>query len=227
MGRGSAEIHSAEVGEGNEGGTRLSEACRPVEGKLWEEMLPNVVLPALLEVEDGASSFTVAISVIGEVEGDDLLWFESTRSNDELMLAGGCVSQRPKNSVGLCVTTRDNECYNWRTLDRSRSHSSVSNLAEKGYGGSLLGPAVGSVIGPTKLDALFKAQSVRAQFGAKSFGPPAGPAHETEVGSFNGSPVAPSPSKFQCWGSSAKEVMSIVHSQESSKIKGPLVSARR
>ena len=32
MGRGSVEIHSVEVGEGNEGGTGLSEACRLVEG---------------------------------------------------------------------------------------------------------------------------------------------------------------------------------------------------
>ena len=36
--------------------------------KLWVKMLPNVVLLALLEVEDGAWSFTVAVSVIGEDE---------------------------------------------------------------------------------------------------------------------------------------------------------------
>ena len=50
--------------------------------KLWVEMFPNVVLPALLEVEDGAWTFMVAISVIGEVEEDDLFRFESTRSKD-------------------------------------------------------------------------------------------------------------------------------------------------
>ena len=60
--------------------------------KLWVEMLPKVMLPTLLEVEDGAWSFTVAISVIGEVEENDLLRPESTRSKDELMSAGGCVS---------------------------------------------------------------------------------------------------------------------------------------
>ena len=60
--------------------------------KLWVKMLPNVVLLALLEVEDGAWSFTVAVSVIGEVEEDDLFRSESTRSKDELMSAGGCVS---------------------------------------------------------------------------------------------------------------------------------------
>ena len=81
-------------------------------GKLWVEMLPNVVLPALLEVEDGTQSFTIVISVVGEVEGDGLLKPESTRSKDELMSAGGCVSQRPENTAGLWATTRDNECYN-------------------------------------------------------------------------------------------------------------------
>ena len=74
-------------------------------------MLPNVVLLALLEVEDGAWLFTVAVSVIGEVEGEDLLRSESTRSKDELMSVEGCVSQRPKNAAGRRATTRDNECY--------------------------------------------------------------------------------------------------------------------
>ena len=60
--------------------------------KLWVEMLPNVVLPALLEVEDGAWSFMVVVSVIGEVEGDDFLRPELTCSKDELMSTGGCVS---------------------------------------------------------------------------------------------------------------------------------------
>ena len=98
---------------------------------MWVEMLPNVVLPALLEVEDGAWTFMVAISVIGEVEEDDLFRFESTHSKDELMSAGGCVSQRGKDAEGLCTITRDNEYYSWRPLPRSSSHSSVSNLASK------------------------------------------------------------------------------------------------
>ena len=202
--------------------------------KLWVEMLPNVMLPALLEVEDGAWSFTVTVSVIGEDEKDDLFRFESTCSKDELMSVGGCVSQRPKNVVGLHGITRDNECYSWRPLSRSHSRFSSSNLAskrEKGWGGSLLGPVVGSKIGPTKPDALLKAWSVRAQFGAKSFRPPAGPifnqAYETEATSSKGSPVALSSSKLQCSESSAKEVLSIVYSQESSKIKGPSVVVRR
>ena len=59
--------------------------------KLWVKMLPNVVLLALLEVEDGAWSFTV-VSVIGKDKANDLFRSESTRSKDELMSAGGCVS---------------------------------------------------------------------------------------------------------------------------------------
>ena len=80
--------------------------------KLWVEMLPDVVLPMLLEVEDGAWTFTVAISIIGEDEEDDIFRFESTRSRDELLKAGGRFSQWSKNAEGLCGSTRDNECYN-------------------------------------------------------------------------------------------------------------------
>ncbi|RVX05741.1 hypothetical protein CK203_027384 [Vitis vinifera] len=40
--------------------------------KLWVEMLPNVVLPALLEVEDGEWSYTVAVSVTGEDDKADV-----------------------------------------------------------------------------------------------------------------------------------------------------------
>ena len=60
--------------------------------KLWVAMFPNVVLPTLLEVEDGAWTFTVIVSVTGEVDEDDIVTFESTRSRDELVKAGGCVS---------------------------------------------------------------------------------------------------------------------------------------
>ena len=59
--------------------------------KLWVEMLPNVVLPELLEVEGGAWSFTVAVSVTEEAEEDNLLRPESTRNKDELMSTGSCV----------------------------------------------------------------------------------------------------------------------------------------
>ena len=60
----------------------------------------------------------------------------------------------------------------------------------------------------------------------KNFGPPIGPAHETEARSSKGGPIVLSLSKLQCSKSSAKEVLSIVHSQELSKLKGPSVSAR-
>ena len=33
---------------------------------LWVEMLPNVMLPALLEVEDGDWTYMVAVTVTGE-----------------------------------------------------------------------------------------------------------------------------------------------------------------
>ena len=32
-----------------------------MKAKLWVEMLPNIVLPTLLEVEDGAWTYTVAV----------------------------------------------------------------------------------------------------------------------------------------------------------------------
>ena len=54
-----------------------------------------------------------------------------------------------------------------------------------------------------------------------------GPVHETEAGSSNGGPATPSSSKLQRSGTSAKEVMSIAHSQESVKLKGNSVTARR
>ena len=100
-------------------------------------MFPNVVLPELLEVEDGGWSFTVAVSVTGEAEGDDLLRPESTRNKDELMSAGSSVFQRLKNAEGLRATAKDNECHNWRPRHRSRARSSDSNSvskAEKGRG---------------------------------------------------------------------------------------------
>ena len=129
--------------------------------KLWVEMLPNVVLPALLEVEDGDWSFTVAVTVTEEDEGDDLLRPKSNRSKDELRSVGGCILQKPKIVEGLRATTRDNECHSWRPRHRSHSHSpdSKSSKVEKGKEMSILGPTARSTIGPTKLDASFKARS--------------------------------------------------------------------
>ena len=84
--------------------------------KLWVEMLPNVVLPALLEVEDGAWTFTITVTITGEDEEDDIFRSESTCSRDELLKVGGCVSQWSKNR---------------RLLPRSRYRFSSSNLASK------------------------------------------------------------------------------------------------
>ena len=79
---------------------------------------------------------------------------------------------------------------------------------ENGWGGSLLGPAEVIFNGPTTLEPLFKAQSVRAQSGTKNRGLHAGPivsqAHET---------VALSSSTLQRDGSSAKAVPLFARSQ--------------
>ena len=56
--------------------------------KLWVEMLPNVVLPALLEVEDGAWTYIVAVSVTGEDDKDDVVTSETTRSRNEWVKTG-------------------------------------------------------------------------------------------------------------------------------------------
>ncbi|RVW34546.1 hypothetical protein CK203_096478 [Vitis vinifera] len=78
---------------------------------LWVEMLPNVVLPALLEVEDGDWTYTVAVTVTGEDNGEDSLRPESNRSKDELRSTGGCVFQKPQIAEGLRATARTNECH--------------------------------------------------------------------------------------------------------------------
>ena len=101
---------------------------------LWVEMLPNVVLPALLEVEDGDWTYTVAVTVIGEDDGEDSLSPESNRSKDVLRSVGGCVFQKPQIAEGLRATARTNECRSWRPRHRSHSRSSdsKSSKGEKG-----------------------------------------------------------------------------------------------
>ena len=78
--------------------------------KLWVEMLPNVVLPALLEVEDGEWSYTVAVSVAGEDEDVDAVKSEINHSRNEWVRVGGCVSQSSKAAEGLRGSVRDIEC---------------------------------------------------------------------------------------------------------------------
>ena len=133
--------------------------------KLWVEMLPNVVLPALLEVEDGAWTFTVAVSVTGEVDEDDIVMSETTRSRDKFLKEGGCISQSTKIAEGLRGSIRDNECYSRRLLPRSIYRCSSTRLAAKrgnGWGGSSLGPTEETFFGSTVLEPLFKAQPVKA-----------------------------------------------------------------
>ena len=97
--------------------------------KLWVEMHPNVVLSALLEVEDGAWSFTVVVSIIEEDEEVYLLRTKSTRSRGELDSTGGSFSLWPKKVMGTHGAIRENEGYSCMPLSRSFSRFSNSNLA--------------------------------------------------------------------------------------------------
>ena len=191
---------------------------------LWVEMLPNVVLPALLEVEDGDWTYMVAVTVTGEDDGEDSIRPESNRSKDELRSAGGCVLQKPQIDEGLRAIDRTFDCHSWKPRHRFHFSSSDSKLAkgEKGKGRWVFGPTARSNFGPT-LD-VFEARSDWAQFGAKNLGPIAGPAHK---GSSKGGPAVSSSSKLQRPGLTAKNKMSEGLLQVSSKTKGSPVSVRR
>ncbi|RVX07249.1 hypothetical protein CK203_022498 [Vitis vinifera] len=122
------------MGEGNEGGKGNLEAGGPNEAKLWVEMLPNVVLPALLEVEDGEWSYTVAVSVAGEDEDVDVVTSEVNRSRNEneWVRVGGCVSQSSKDAEGLRGSVKDIECYRKRHLPRARYRAVKDVFGDKG-----------------------------------------------------------------------------------------------
>ena len=145
--------------------------------KLWVEMLPNVVLPALLEVEDGEWSYTVAVSVAGEDEDVDAVTSEVNRSRNEWVRVGGCVSQSSKVAEGLRGSVKDIECYRKRRLPRARYRQSRTCLADKGETGggwSRSGQAEAIFIGPEH-ESSFKAQQVRAQSGMRHRGLQDGP----------------------------------------------------
>ena len=103
---------------------------------LWVEMLPNVVLPALLEVEDGEWTYMVAVTVTGEDDGEDSIRPESNRSKDELRSAGGCALQKPQIDEGLRAIDRTFDCHSWKPRHRFHFSSSDSKSAkgEKGKG---------------------------------------------------------------------------------------------
>ncbi|RVW21778.1 hypothetical protein CK203_114439 [Vitis vinifera] len=110
--------------------------------KLWVEMHPRVVLPALLEVEDGAWKHTVAVSVIGEEGEDGNVTSETSHCRYEWLKEGGCVSQTPKFAEGLRGSIRGNECYRRELLPRARYRRSSTSMAakrENGWEGSRLG----------------------------------------------------------------------------------------
>ena len=169
--------------------------------KLWVEMHPNVVLPALLEVEDGAWKYTVAVSVIGEEGEDDTVTSETTHCRYEWLKEGGCVSQTTKFAEGLRGSIRGNECYSRELLPRARYRCSSTSMAakrEKGWEGSRLGLVEENILGLIEPETSTKAHPVRAQSGRRSRGLHAGPdapqAHD----------AAASPSSLQRVGSSAK-----------------------
>ncbi|KAJ9705450.1 hypothetical protein PVL29_003472 [Vitis rotundifolia] len=136
--------------------------------KLWVEMCPNVVLPALLEVEDGAWTFTVAISVTGDVE-DDSITPELDRCRGGLVNMGGYVSQWSKNAERL--RGRDNEYYSRRPLPQPRNRSKLASKREFGRGGRQLGSEEGNFIGLTMFEPLNKAQTEKVQSGKLQCGP--------------------------------------------------------
>ncbi|RVW90092.1 hypothetical protein CK203_035935 [Vitis vinifera] len=112
---------------------------------LWVEMLPNVVLPTLLEVEDGDWTYMVAVTVTGEDDGEDSIRPKSNRSKDELRLAGGCVLQKSQIVEGLRAIDRTIECHSWMPHHRSHFSSldSKSAKGEKGKRRWMLGPTAG------------------------------------------------------------------------------------
>ncbi|RVX05716.1 hypothetical protein CK203_027327 [Vitis vinifera] len=168
------EFHFEEMGEGNEGGKGNFEAGGLDEAKLWVEMLPNVVLPALLEVEDGEWSYTVAVSVTGEAEDVDAVTSKINRSRNKWVRVGGCVSQSSKAAKGLQGSVKDIECYRKRRLPRARYRQSRTCLADKGEiggGWSRSGPAEANFIG----ESSFKAHKVSAQSGMRHRGLQDGP----------------------------------------------------
>ncbi|RVW16109.1 Transposon TX1 uncharacterized 149 kDa protein [Vitis vinifera] len=142
--------------------------------KLWVEMLPNVVLPALLEVEDGEWSYTVAVSVAGEDEDVDVVTSEVNRSRNEneWVRVGGCVSQSSKMQKG----------YESRTC--------LADKGETGGGWSRSGQAEAIFIGPEH-ESSFKAQQVRAQSGMRHRGLQDGPDEPQDHQSASASPLSP------------------------------------
>ncbi|RVX16267.1 putative mitochondrial protein [Vitis vinifera] len=178
------------------------------------------VLPALLEVEDGDWTYTVAVTVTGEDDGEDdggdSIKPESSRSKDEMRSAGGCVLQKPQMVEGYelltgPVTAKDgcpvivsilalqiqNRLRGRKEREggcRAQWREAMSGQHQKSLKPVLFGP----------------------KFRAKDFGPIAGPAHK---GSSNGGPVVSSSSKLQRPGLSTKNKASEGLPQASSKTK--------
>ena len=160
--------------------------------KLWVEMLPNVVLPALLEVEDGEWSYTVAVSVTGEDDDADAVTSELNRSRNEWVRVGGCVSQSSKAAEGLRGSVRDIECYRKRRLPRARHRQSRSCLAVKGEigGGWSRSGQAEAIFGPMH-ESPIKAHKARAQSGMRHRGLQDGPDAPQALQSASASSLSP------------------------------------
>ncbi|RVW69982.1 putative mitochondrial protein [Vitis vinifera] len=180
-----AKTHFAEVGKVTKVVRESLKLVDLTKVKLWVEMLPNVVLPALLEVEDGDWTYTVAVTVIGEDDGEDSLSPESNRSKDVLRSAGVASFRSHRSLRGYELLLGTMSAIAGGLIIAPILILQIQNrLRGERKGKVYVGPMAGSNVGPTKPDA-FKARSDWAQFGEKDFGPLAGPTHE---GSSNGGP---------------------------------------
>ncbi|RVX06414.1 hypothetical protein CK203_023560 [Vitis vinifera] len=166
------EFHFEEMGRVTKVAKETLKLVDLTRAKLWVEMLPNVVLPALLEVEDGEWSYTVAVSVAGEDEDVDAVTSEVNRSRNEWVRVGGCVSQSSKDAEGYEVALRTLSATERGVFPRARYRQSRTCLADKGETGggwSRSGQAEAIFIGPEH-ESSFKAQQVRAQSGMSIVG---------------------------------------------------------
>ncbi|RVW29588.1 hypothetical protein CK203_105042 [Vitis vinifera] len=124
--------------------------------KLWVEMHPSVVLPALLEVEDGAWKHTVAVSVIGEEGEDGNVTSETSHCRYKWLKEGGCEGASSPGTLSAFKYKHGGQ-------------------KENGWEGRRLGLVEEVILGPTGPESSTKAHPVRAQKGRRSRGLHAGP----------------------------------------------------
>ena len=84
---------------------------------VWVEMNPKVVLPALIEVKDGESLFTVTVTVSGNEEGKRFQMTELTRFREESKLQGEGAYVRPRKIGQGCCSLGEKAGKSWRSSD--------------------------------------------------------------------------------------------------------------